>query len=94
MYKAIGADSRGEFVFKDVSQAEIEDMAGADDNIAYLNEENYAKLKNSMKDEMRAHLESLAEAGRELLKCHCASLRTLEHFDTELVRAEDYLEKL
>jgi len=51
-WMAIGADPAGKFVFKEVSWDEIGDMAGADDNIAYLNPELFEKLKAAIMGEM------------------------------------------
>ena len=102
MYKAIGADPTGKFVFKDITESELDDMTGADDNIAYLDPENYNKLKYAVREEiraqaseLRAHLESLADAGRDLLDDeNGVDRRDWEYFETELIRVEDFLEKL
>lgn len=44
-WMAIGADPSGKFVFKEVTNEEIDDMWGADDNITYMNRELFEKLK-------------------------------------------------
>ena len=94
-YKAIGTDSTGKFVFKTVSEDELDDMTGADDNICYLSLENLEKLESILQigeREILAHLVTLADASREVLNPDGADRRDWEYFETELVRAEDLLE--
>lgn len=43
-YMAIGTDASGKFVFKEVTPEEMDKMAGADDNICYLNYRNFEEL--------------------------------------------------
>lgn len=97
MYKLIGADSNGRFVFKDIAADKLDEMMGSDDNIAYLDQENYNKLRYAVREEirvlaseLRAHLESLADAARQHWEEHGFE----DYFEMELVRSEDFLERL
>lgn len=43
-YMAIGTDAAGKFVFKAVSEKDLDTWMGGDDNICFLNRENYLEL--------------------------------------------------